>query len=69
LLGVLGVLELVLGLMLLMLLCACGEAGVFLGEGADNVGGDFAMDYSLAVVTYDFESEFLGWEVSKGLMS
>jgi hypothetical protein len=49
-----------------MLLCTCGEVGVLLGEVADNAGGDFAMDYSLAVVAYDFDSEFLGWEVSKG---
>jgi hypothetical protein len=45
-----------------MVLGACGEVGVLLGEVADNAGGDFVVDYSLAVVAYDVDAVFLDWE-------
>lgn len=40
--------------------------GRLVGRDADDAGGDFVMDYSLVVLTYDIDAEFLGWEVSKG---
>ena len=36
------------------------------GEDADDAGGDFVVYYSLVVFVYDVDTEFLGWEVSKG---
>jgi hypothetical protein len=61
---VLGVLVFELLLVLLMLFGAGGDVGVLFGENADDAGGDFVVDYSLVVLAYDVDSEFLGWEVS-----
>ena len=60
----LGVLALELLLVLLVLFGAGGDVGVLFRENADEAGGDFVVEYSLVVLAYDVNSEFLGWEVS-----
>jgi hypothetical protein len=49
-----------LGLLSLVLLCACGDLYVLLCEDADYAGGDFMMNYSLVIFPDDVYPKFLG---------
>jgi hypothetical protein len=40
---------------------------VLSGENAGRAAGEFVVSYGLAVLTYNLDVKFLGWEVSKSL--
>jgi hypothetical protein len=57
----------VLELELLMLFSLGSDVGVLFRGDTDGAGKNFVGDYSLAVLAYDVNAEFLGWDVSRDL--
>jgi hypothetical protein len=51
---------LVVTLLVWVLFGVGGDVGVLFGEDADDVGGNFVVNYRLVVFAYDVDTAFLG---------